>query len=70
MNLPEPADVKWTDDFMDYGRQYVLAVESTTLKLSHAVRVPTSNCLIPQYPSHEQLKQVLLRWYWRRLGAA
>lgn len=64
MQLPEPKDVKWGEHTMDYGHQHALSM--TAGSLHRAVRFKGGSADMPR----SLAQQVLLKWYWRKLGAA
>jgi len=66
MLLPEPKKVQWEESHFDFGHIYSVSIRVGNLR--HAVRI---NIKQNKYPNDiTSLKNVLLKWYWRKLGAA
>lgn len=69
--LPEPKYCSWREAFWDFGWQFGIGFQCNATGLRHGVR---TLCHHPsRRPESEQItvmKQLVLRWFWRKLGAA
>lgn len=65
MNLPIPFDAEISASSHDYGRSKFLNMTWHVGKHHHGLRFPMLGSL-----SREEAQRVLLRGFWRRLGAA
>jgi len=64
--LPEPVGVIFNKEKYDFGTKEGLAIKYSrgNLMIRNAIR------LKDEFFNEEIAKQMLLRWFWRRLGAA
>ena len=65
MNLPEPKNIKWAESSWDFGRMHGLSIRVGSL--TQGVRTPavSGEPVLPLF----EAKNVLLKWFWRKLGA-
>ena len=66
--LPIPQGMTWRTAFFDFGHYWAIGFDWNNLR--HAARIPAVTPYeAPSYNIEWYLRQKLLHWFWRKLGA-